>query len=125
MCLPAGHFHDTLRKGLSDMKFSELYSESCQITKMKLDCFRKMSHLRFLTWFWKGFWSYSEVLQQGNTAQKMKFPINDFSINVTKSSFLWNLSHLLKKSLMENFIFYIGIKILDIVFHFILLGQIE
>ena len=34
-----------------------------------------------------------------NTAQKMKFPINDFF------SFMRIWSHLLKKSLMENFIF--------------------
>ena len=40
------------------------------------------------------------------TAQKMKFFIKDFSVNVTKSADSWShWSHLLKKSLMENFIF--------------------
>ena len=35
------------------------------------------------------------------TAQKMKFSIKDFIVNMTKSA----VSHLLKKSLMEGFIF--------------------
>ena len=36
----------------------------------------------------------------------MKFFIKDFSVNVTKSADSWShWSHLLKKSLMENFIF--------------------
>ena len=41
------------------------------------------------------------------TAQKMKFSINDFFSKCDQiSSFLWVSSHLLKKSLMENFIFF-------------------
>ena len=41
-----------------------------------------------------------------NTAQKIKIPIKDlFSKSDQISSFLWTWSHLLKKSLMENFIF--------------------
>ena len=40
------------------------------------------------------------------TAQKMKFSIKDFfSICDEIRSFLWIWSHLLKKSLIENFIF--------------------
>ena len=40
------------------------------------------------------------------TAQKMKFSIYDFFSKCDQiSSFLWISSHLLKKSLMENFIF--------------------
>ena len=40
------------------------------------------------------------------TAQKMKFSINDFFSKCDQiCSFLQNWSHLLKKSLMENFIF--------------------
>ena len=40
------------------------------------------------------------------TAQKMKFPITDFFSKCDQiHSFLWIWSHLLKKSLMENFIF--------------------
>ena len=40
------------------------------------------------------------------TAQKMKFSINDFFSKCDKArSFLWIWSHLLKKSLMDNFIF--------------------
>ena len=41
-----------------------------------------------------------------NTAQKMKFSIKDFFSNRDQIRiFLWILSHLLKKSLMENFNF--------------------
>ena len=39
-----------------------------------------------------------------NTAQKMKNPIKDL-FSKCDQSFLWTWSHLLKKSLMENFIF--------------------
>ena len=39
------------------------------------------------------------------TAQKMKFSIKDFFSKCDQSSFLWIWSHLMKKSLMENFIF--------------------
>ena len=40
------------------------------------------------------------------TAQKMKFSIKDFFSKCNQiRSFLWIWSHLLKKSLMENFIF--------------------
>ena len=40
------------------------------------------------------------------TAQKMKFSINDFFCKCDQiRSLLWIWSHLLKKSLMENFIF--------------------
>ena len=38
-----------------------------------------------------------------NTAQKWSFPLSISLVNATKSSFL--CSHLLKKSLMENFVF--------------------
>ena len=41
------------------------------------------------------------------TAQKLKFSIKDFFSKCNKiRSFLWIWSHLLKKSLMENFIFW-------------------
>ena len=41
-----------------------------------------------------------------DTAQKMKFPIKDFFSKYDQiRSFLWIWSHLLKISLMENFIF--------------------
>ena len=41
-----------------------------------------------------------------HTAQKMKFPIKNFFSKYDQiRSFLWIWSHLLKKSLMENFIF--------------------
>ena len=41
-----------------------------------------------------------------NTTQKMKFSIQDFFSKCDQIfSFLWIWSHLLKKSLMENFIF--------------------
>ena len=39
------------------------------------------------------------------TAQKMKFSIKDFFSKCDQSSFLQIWSHLMKKSLMENFIF--------------------
>ena len=40
------------------------------------------------------------------TAQKMKFPIKDFFSKYDQfRSFLWIWSHLVKKLLMENFIF--------------------
>ena len=40
------------------------------------------------------------------TAQKMKFSVKDFFSRCEQiRSFLWICSHLLKKSLMENFIF--------------------
>ena len=47
------------------------------------------------------------MLASSNTAQKMKFLIKDFSSKcdqVRKKLWIW--SHLLKKTLMENFIFY-------------------
>ena len=40
-----------------------------------------------------------------DTAQKLKFSINISSVNVTKSAISAIWSHLLKKSLMESFIF--------------------
>ena len=41
-----------------------------------------------------------------HTAQKMKFPIKNFFSKCDQiPSFLWIWPHLLKKSLMENFIF--------------------
>ena len=51
--------------------------------------------------------SYSRmVMNVLNTAQKMKFSIKDFFRRCDQSrSFLWICSYLLKKSLMENFIF--------------------
>ena len=43
-----------------------------------------------------------------NTALKMKFFIKDFFSKCDQiQSFFWIWSHLLKKSLMENFIFYV------------------
>ena len=50
--------------------------------------------INFLTWYW----SY-------HTAQKMKFSIKDFFKCEQIRIFLRIWSHLLKKSLMENFIF--------------------
>ena len=45
-------------------------------------------------------------IQRIDTAQKMKFSIEDFSSKCVQiRSFLRIWSHLLKKSLMENFIF--------------------
>ena len=42
-----------------------------------------------------------------DTAQKMKFSIRDFFSKCDQiRSFLWIWSHLLKKSLMENFFFF-------------------
>ena len=44
----------------------------------------------------------------------MKFPIKDFSSKCDQiRSFLWILSYLLKKSLMENFIFLYSEKFRD------------
>ena len=44
-----------------------------------------------------------------STAQKMKFPIKDFCSKFDQiRSFLQIWSHLVKKSLMENFIFYVA-----------------
>ena len=41
-----------------------------------------------------------------NTAQNIKFSIKDFFSNCDQiRSFMWNWSHLLKRSFMENFIF--------------------
>ena len=40
------------------------------------------------------------------TAKKLSFPLRIFSVNVSKSAKLWISSHLMKNSLMENFIFY-------------------
>ena len=43
-----------------------------------------------------------------DTAQKMKFSIRDFFSKCDQiRSFLWIWSHLLKKSLMENFFFFL------------------
>ena len=51
-------------------------------------------------------WSAIHPLTLMNTAQKMKFSIKDFFSTCDKiRRFLWIWSHLLKKSLMENFIF--------------------
>ena len=45
-------------------------------------------------------------MEMGYTAQKLKFYIKDFFINCDQiRRFLRIWSHLLKKSLMENFIF--------------------
>ena len=46
-----------------------------------------------------------------NTAQKMKFSINDFFSKcdqIRRKPWIW--SHLLKKSLMENFLFLCSVK---------------
>ena len=49
---------------------------------------------------------FSSACKKINTAQKMKFSIKDFLSKCDEiRSFLWIWSHLLKKSLMENFIF--------------------
>ena len=41
-----------------------------------------------------------------NTAQNIKFSIKDFVSNCDQiRGFMWNWSHLLKRSFMENFIF--------------------
>ena len=40
-----------------------------------------------------------------HTTKKKRFQLRISSVNVTKSSFLRIWSHLLKKSLIENFIF--------------------
>ena len=48
-----------------------------------------------------------------STAQKMKFSIKNFVIKCDQiRSFLWIWSHLLKKSLIGNFIFY-AVKIFE------------
>ena len=53
---------------------------------------------------WNTQWNRQESL--GNAAQKVKFSIKDFfSKSDQLRSFLRTWSHLLKKSLMENFIF--------------------
>ena len=44
-------------------------------------------------------------LQRRHTAQKWTLLLRIYSVNVTKSEGNWIWSHLLKKSLMENFIF--------------------
>ena len=50
--------------------------------------------------------SYTVICKSMDTAQKMKFSIKDFSSKCDQSrSFLRIWSHLLEKSLMENFIF--------------------
>ena len=49
---------------------------------------------------------FTKMTQAQTTAQKMKFAIKDFFIKCDQNrGFLWIWSFLLKKSLMENFIF--------------------
>ena len=49
---------------------------------------------------------YFKILEKANTAEKMKFSIKGFFSKWDRiCSFLQISSHLLKKSLMENFIF--------------------
>ena len=51
-------------------------------------------------------------MEMDYTAQKIKFPIKDFFINCDQiRSFLRISSHLLKKSLMESFIFCTVLKL--------------
>ena len=55
--------------------------------------------------FWKG-GLILEPASNNYTKQKMKFSIKDFSSKCYQiRSFLWIWSHLLEKSLTENFIF--------------------
>ena len=50
-------------------------------------------------------------MSSSDTAQKMKFSIKNFFSKYDQiRSFLWIWSHLLKKSLMENFIFWAANK---------------
>ena len=56
--------------------------------------------------FSNGFLSCMVSIRSRPTAQKMKFSIKDFFNKCDQiRSFLWIWSHLLKKFLMENFIF--------------------
>ena len=49
---------------------------------------------------------FEDKKRKQSTAQKMKFSIKDFFIKCDQIRWkLWILLHLLKKSLMENFIF--------------------
>ena len=52
------------------------------------------------------YYSYSTIFERSFTAQKMKFSIKDFFSNCDQiHSFPQIWSHLLKKSLKENFFF--------------------
>ena len=60
------------------------------------------------------------VVVQYCTAQKMKFSVTDFFSKCDQiRSFLRTWSHLLKKSVMENFIFCALLKILAEIFSFV------
>ena len=53
-------------------------------------------------------------MSASSTSQKMKFSISDFISKYDQiRSFLWIWSHLLKKFVMENFIFYAVLNFAD------------
>ena len=90
---------------LSPNKSHELFSQKwCIIIFERVLNTPLMSDLSFM-----GTRSFKCVFQPRNVcnaAQKMKFSIKDFFSNCDQiESFLWIWSYLLKKSLMENFIF--------------------
>ena len=78
------------------------FSESLKL--MHLVCSQRQSYL--LQFSFASFHWYVRNKYVTNTSQKMKFPIKDFFSKcdqIRKKLRIW--SHLLKKSLMENFIF--------------------
>ena len=71
-------------------------SKKCERCIFKLNIFLIFLWIFFLDWRW-----HSVIQESVCIAQKMKFPIGDFF----SKYFLRIWRHLLKKSLMENFIF--------------------
>ena len=62
--------------------------------------------LQQLSWWFCNTWYFCFPKTNASIAQKMKFSIKDFFRKCDQiRRFLWICSHLLKKSLMENFIF--------------------
>ena len=72
------------------------------MSKNKLVCHLTKNGLNY----YQSWWKLPDVLKKAFTAQKMKFSIKDFFSKCNQiRSFLQIWSHLLKKSLMKNFIF--------------------
>ena len=72
------------------------------MSKNKLVCHLTKNGLNY----YQSWWKLPDVLKKAFTAQKMKFSIKDFFSKCNQiRSFLRIWSHLLKKSLMKNFIF--------------------
>ena len=107
----AGGFFSQARgvfRNLSNIQGGEFCKNSWRFSAV--NCFYKTLHLGCLTGLWirlrKVLVKYSRSQNIIGTAQKMKFSIKDlFSKCDQIRSFLRIWSHLLKKSLIENFFF--------------------